>query len=438
MSPPFIRLASCCSSLVRCSLNLRWKSVRWLAYTTCSDESDWFPDTSVLRHPVEKVGKFKVIETLDQSKRERSSALSFGRQLKESGFKDDVETYMGIVRLLCHSGMDVRLNILFMHVIGREVVGFEMSDLLEALIEEKLIKAVDVLVMVYASVGRQLKRNGLIRNVDTYEILVKGDCEEGCLEQVLDVFEEMKEAGVEPNAFIHSRYIRGLCSIGKTHQAFHLIKILRELNKPIDVFAYSCVIQGFVQESKLQDAEDVLLGEMKVREVVPDADCYGALIVGYYEEGESAKALDLCDEMESRGISSDYVCVRCMIRFLCGVGRLDKALDWFKYRMQSSRVFIDEVTFDLAIDAACQLGKMEDAMELVEGMKCRKTKPWEMHYRTLIDGYCLRGEPWNALYVFQEMMRNGLRPDSTPYHVLARGFQGCGLSLPLSMLFNHL
>ncbi|KAL7616376.1 hypothetical protein Lser_V15G02079 [Lactuca serriola] len=468
MWPPFIRLGSCCN-LVKSTRNLRWKSVRLLAYTTCSDYSGSSSDTNVLCHPYEKLGKFKVAATLDQSKRERNSALLFARQLKVFGFKHDVESYMAIIRLLCHSGMGVRLNHLFMYVIdqniNRERVAFEISDLLEALIEEKLIKAVDVLVKVYASVGRfeeamhtlsemrsrgglmvststcnfvlkeliewekehmvesvyrELKRIGLIPNVYTYEILIKGRFSMGRLEKAWNVFAQMREAGVKPNAFII---------------AFQTLKAFRDLNEPVDVFAYTCVIRGFVREGKIQDAEDVLLNDMKIREVVPDADCYGALILEYLKKGDTAKTFDLCDEMKSRlGIKADYVLMRCMIQYLCGVGSLDEALSFFKEFMQkSSKVFIDGVTFDLAIDAACKLGRMEDAMELVEeGMKGRK-----MHYMTLIDGYCLRGEPWNALYMFQEMMRNGFRPDSTTCHVLARGFQGCGVSLPLYMLFKH-
>ncbi|CAH1441975.1 unnamed protein product [Lactuca virosa] len=264
------------------------------------------------------------------------------------------------------------------------------------------------------SVYRELKRKGLIPNVYTYEILIKGRFSMGRLEKAWNVFAQMREAGVKPNAFIIGTYIRELCLMRRTDLAF--------------------------QTGKIQDAEDVLLNDMKIREVVPDEDCYGALILEYLKKWETAKAFDLCDEMKSRvGIKADYVLMRCMIQYLCGVGSLDEALSFFKEFMQkSSKVFIDGVTFDFAIDAACKLGRMEDAMELVEEwMKGRKMKLWEMHYRTLIDGYCLRGEPWNALYMFQEMMRNGYRPDSTTYHVLARGFQGCGVSLPLCMLFKH-
>ncbi|CAH1441976.1 unnamed protein product [Lactuca virosa] len=435
MPPP---LFSCCN-FVKCSLNLRWKSIRSLAYTTYSDVSEWSPDTNQLCHRIEKLSKFKVIETLDQMKRERSSALLFARQLKESGFKHDVETYMTIVRLFCHSGTDVRLNHLFMYVIediNRELVGFEICDMLEALIEEKLIKAVDVLVKVYASVGRfkeamhtlsEMKsRGGLLVSTRTCNFVMNELIEWGKVDMVESVYGLLKKNGLIPNVHTYGILMKGYCRKGRLIEAGNLfVNIQSEAGVEPNAFFY-----GFVKESRLQDAEDVFL-DMKLREVVPDADSYSALICGYRKKRDTAKALDIRKEMESRGIKADDVIVRSMMQRLCGLGRHAKALYKFKGFMHSG-VFIDGVTFNMAIDVACKLRRMEDAMGLVEEMKFRKMKPLKMHYRTLIDGYCLRGEPWNALYIFQEMMRNGLRPDSTTYHVLACG----GVFLPLFMLFK--
>ncbi|CAH1442017.1 unnamed protein product [Lactuca virosa] len=371
---------------------------------------------------LKKLGKFKAIETYDQLKRERSSALLFIRQLKESGFKHDLETYIAVVRLLCHWdwGIDARSDNLINDVIDNtnwEVINFEIfHDLFDALLEEKLIKVVDGLVEVYASAGRfegaihtlsemksrgglvvstrtsnfvmwelikqdkedmvesvirELKRNGMIPDEFTYGILMREICKKGCLEEAWNVIEEMKEAGVDPNALIYSMYIHGLCRKGKTDLAFQLVKNLRKSNKPVKTLAYSCIIRGFVKESKLQDAEDVLL-DMKLREVVPDEYCYVVLILAFCEKGDidnvgievqllmsgshqvwftlTDKALDLCKEMESRAIKTDHKFVSNQGFSLMGV------------------------SFKIVIDAACKLGKMDDAMGLLEEMKGRKIK----------------------------------------------------------------
>ncbi|XP_023744858.1 pentatricopeptide repeat-containing protein At2g26790, mitochondrial [Lactuca sativa] len=422
MPPPFTRLASCCN-LVKRSWNLQ--RVSSVVYTTCSDVSDSSSDTNVLCRALEKLGKFKVInETLlEQSKRERRSALLYMRELKESGFKHDLETYMAVVRLLCHWdwGMDARSNNVINDVIDNtnwEVVSFKISDdLFDALMEENLIKAVNGLLTVYASAGkfkevihtlikmkrrgvlvvstktcnfimsqlikedlediveqvyRVLRRDGMIPNLYTYGLLLYVICKKGCLKEAWNVIEEMKEAGVEPDDLTYRMYIYALCCNGKTDLAFQLVK---KLNKPLlNVYPYYYIIQVMVLQSKLQEAEDMFL-EMKIREVVPNADCYGELIGGYCLKGDTDKTLDLCKEMESGGIKIDHKFVRRMMEHLWHIGKLDEALCLFKHFTQQSRVFIDEVSFSIAIDAACKVGKKDDAMGLIDEMKSRKIMP---------------------------------------------------------------
>ncbi|GJZ89724.1 pentatricopeptide repeat-containing protein [Tanacetum coccineum] len=366
--------------------------------------------------PINQPNKFTVIETLHKLAKKPNLALSYMTHLKECTFKHDVVTYMAIVRLLCKWGLDIKLYYVFLDVVNDKdgsFFKFSVEDLVEVLLEEikvsgYLVKGVDVLVKVYASLGRfeeavdvlfkvrrggvvlstrtcnylmnqlivwekfdmvesvykQLKRKGLVADVYTYGILVKGFCRKGCLEEAEGIFKEMKEVGVEPNAFAFGTYIDGLCSNGKVESGLKLVQSLRESNVEVNVYAYSSIIRRFVKELKLQEAESVLL-DMKNADIVPDAVCYCALILKEF--------------------------------------------------------FLDEVSFNIAIDALCKLGKINEAMALLREMKSRKMEPDVMHYTTLINGYCLLGEPWSAFNIFEEMKENGLEPDVITFDVLVSG-----------------
>lgn len=64
-----------------------------------------------------EVNSYWVTEMLNSLKEEPENALLFFHQLKESGFKHDVQTYMAMVRTFCYWGMDMKLDSLFLEVI---------------------------------------------------------------------------------------------------------------------------------------------------------------------------------------------------------------------------------------------------------------------------------------------------------------------------------
>ncbi|KAL7618282.1 hypothetical protein Lser_V15G02039 [Lactuca serriola] len=208
MPPPFTRLASCCN-LVKRSWNLG--RVSSLVYTTCSDVSDSSSDTNVLCRALEKLGKFKVINAtlLEQSKRERSSALLFIRQLKESGFKHDLETYMAVVRLLCHWDWDC------------------------------------------------------------YGELIRGYCLKGDTDKALDLCKEMESGGIKTDGKFVRQMMEHLWRIGKLDEALCLFKHFTQQSRVfIDEVSFCIAIYAACNVGKMDDAMG-LIDEMKSRNIMP-------------------------------------------------------------------------------------------------------------------------------------------------------------------------
>ncbi|XP_058187502.1 pentatricopeptide repeat-containing protein At2g26790, mitochondrial-like [Rhododendron vialii] len=277
-------------------------------------------------------GNWILARLLKNSLREEPChALSFFDQLKEQGFVHNVSTYMAIIRILCYWGMATRLDSILLGVFksNDQHLGFKVSDLFEALIErieakgpESLIRAFDALVKAYVSIGNfddrliesgkndravavfwQFKQLGLSPNNYSYCIVIKALCRKGSLDEAADIFQEMEEAGLTPNAFTNTTYIERLCSQTRSDFGYEVLKAWREQNIPIDVFTYLVVIRGFVNESKLKEAECMLL-DMDEHGVVPDAYCCRSLICGYCKIGHILKALALHNEMAAKCIKS--------------------------------------------------------------------------------------------------------------------------------------
>ncbi|KAI8534703.1 hypothetical protein RHMOL_Rhmol10G0117100 [Rhododendron molle] len=431
----------------------------------------------------------KVVEILNSLREEPCHALSFFDQLKEQGFVHNVSTYMAIIRILCYWGMATRLDSILLGVIksNDKHLGFNVSDLFEALIErieakgpESLIRAFDALVKAYISIGNfdeaidtlfQTKRRGLIPNIMTcnfllnrliesrkndtavavfqqfkrlglspndysYCIVIKALCRKGSLEEAADIFQEMEEAGLTPNAFTYTTYIEGLCSQARSDLGYEVLKAWREQNIPMDVFTYLVVIRGFVNESKLKEAECVLL-DMDEHGVVPDAYCYGSLIRGYCKIGHILEALALHNEMAAKCIKTNCVIVGVILQCLCQMGMADEAVDQFN-NFKELGIFLDEVAYNIVVNALCKLGKLEAAVGLLDEMKGKKMSLDVVHYTTLIGGYCLQGKLVDALKLFEEIKEKGLKPDIVTYNVLARGLSRNGLAQEALNLLDYM
>ncbi|KAI3698368.1 hypothetical protein L2E82_41870 [Cichorium intybus] len=490
---PLIRLVSL-RNLAKHDLIIRFNSVSSLAQLPFSDVSDSSSDenppfshnnnsTNSFGHTRHVFDRYRFTKTLEYLLTKPKTAMFLITHLKESDFKHDVVTYISIIRFLCYWGMMERLQYVFLEVIEDKIgaFGFEISDLVEELLEEMNVdgwnlfnRAIDALVTVFCKVWKfdeafdvllkvqsgflpsvftcnlfmkllveegkvdmamvvydHLKKNGFCPTAYTYGIVVKGLCKKSCLKEAGEVFKEMNEAGVEPNSFTSGSYIDGLCSNGYTNLALDVLKMS---DSPIDVFAYTSVVRGFVKELKLEEAENIFL-EMKKVAIVPNVYCYGALIQGYCRKLDILKAVDLHNEMCSKGIRTNCVIVSSIMQCWCHLGMSFKAVNEFINAMESG-IFLDEISFNIAIDALCTLGQMEKAMVLLEDMKRKKMKLDVKHYTTLIKGYCLQSDLINAFNIFNEMKQKGLKPDTITFNMLLDGLSKCGLFEETMCLFD--
>ncbi|OWM67836.1 hypothetical protein CDL15_Pgr010774 [Punica granatum] len=414
---------------------------------------------------------------LRRFRRDPDAALSFFHQLTQRGFSHDICTYSALVAILsCSSGLRRKLDCVLWQLISSESKGFDVFDLLEYLShevrDEVVVRVFDAVVKVYVTKGmfdeaidalfqtnrrgfiphvftcnflmnrliehgmpqvsvslyKQLKMLGVHPNDYMYAIVIKAHCKMGDLEEADNAFHNMAEAGVSPNTFAYTTYIEGLCGNRKSDLAYQKLQAWKGAKVPLNVYAYAAVIQGLCDEEKLERAKQVL-DEMVEQGMVPDALCYGSLIRGHCKSLKSSnllQAMDLHEDMMSKGIKTNCVIVSYILHCLCEMGMFLEAVEQF-IKFEQSGIFVDEVTYNIILNALCKLEKVEEATKLLEEMKRKKMILDRVHYTTLINGYCLQGNMLDALDVLEEMKTTGLEPDMVTYNVLASGFSRAGL-----------
>jgi pentatricopeptide repeat protein len=108
-------------------------------------------------------------------------------------------------------------------------------------------------------------------------------------------------AGFMPNFSVYSWLIDGYCIQQNEEEALKLPDEFIKRGFSEDVFLYSSIIRGLCRKGKLRSAEKVFY-KMSERGLVGDALIYTTLVYAYLGAGEQSKALELCEEMDSKRI----------------------------------------------------------------------------------------------------------------------------------------
>ncbi|KAL8159680.1 hypothetical protein V2J09_001217 [Rumex salicifolius] len=409
-----------------------------------------------------------VAELLHSYRRDPKQALSLFYELKGRGFQHNLETYIGIIRVVCEHGMGRKLETLLSEImnLGEMVLGFGMSELIEALFKRlesegessMLVRALGELVKACASLGmyeeaidllfqtrkgllpcilscnyllnrlieenqadtamhvyQRLERLGLSPNVYTNNILLKAYCKKGSLIEAFNLVDKMEQDGVL-NEFTLTTLIEGLCLQGEADSGYKVLKSCRENKVPLAIFAYAVVIRGFCAEMKLDRAEEVLW-DIESQGLIPDVYCFSALIHAHYKCGNFDKVLNLHDAMVMKGVKTNCVVVSSVLQSLCSMEMTSEAADCFQY-FNRSGIYLDKISYNVMLDALCKTGKMDEAEELFNQMESGRIAPDVIHYSTLINGYCLAGNLHEASRVFEVMIGKGLEPDVVSYNIL--------------------
>jgi pentatricopeptide repeat protein len=141
--------------------------------------------------------------------------------------------------------------------------------------------------------------------------------------------------------------------------------------------------------------------------------------------------------MESKGIKTNCVIVSTILQYFCEKGMHSQVVEEFK-RFKDLRIFLDEVSYNIVVDALCKLEKVDQAVALLDEMKGKQMDMDIMHYTTLINGYCHVGKLVDAFRVFEEMEGKGLEPDVVTFNILLAAFSRRGLANEALKLYEYM
>ncbi|KAK9704691.1 hypothetical protein RND81_07G004800 [Saponaria officinalis] len=121
------------------------------------EQKSTIDDIYKFEYHIHELNTHKVTDGLVNLRRVLKQASSFFFKVKSCGFRHNVETYMSVIEILCSSGSSTMLEAVWSEVIkSKNEIGFDSSELLEALFEKLVHEGTRFLLRASVCVGTQV------------------------------------------------------------------------------------------------------------------------------------------------------------------------------------------------------------------------------------------------------------------------------------------
>ncbi|KAK3224082.1 hypothetical protein Dsin_011107 [Dipteronia sinensis] len=213
-----------------------------------------------------------------------------------------------------------------------------------------------------------------------------------------------------------STLIRSYGQAGMFDHAMRTFDQMEELGTPRSVISFNALLSACIQ-SKLFDKVPVLFNEIPTKyDFCPDKISYGLFVKSYCETASIDKALELLNEMETKGIEVTAVTFTTVFNSLYKYGKTEEA-EKFWSEMVKKGFELDVAAYNVRI-MNVQGGEPEKLKELIDEMSTVGLKPDAITYNYLMTCYCKNGMMEEAKSVYKGLESNGLNPNAGTFRTL--------------------
>nr|XP_043635051.1 pentatricopeptide repeat-containing protein At3g09650, chloroplastic [Erigeron canadensis] len=266
----------------------------------------------------------------------------------------------------------------------------------------------------------------------SYTTVVSALVNVGSMEKARQVLNEMRNSGVQANRITYNILLKGYCQQLQLDNAKEIIKEMISVGIEPDAVSYNTLIDGCILIDDCAGAL-VLFNEMRARGIAPTKVSYTTLMKAFSVSGQPKLAQDVFNEMEKDPrVKVDLVAWNMLVEAYSRLGMLDLAKETVE-KMKRKGVYPDVATYGSLANCIALARKPGDALLLWNEIKERcgliddetkvskpasnvpVLKPDEGLLDTLAD-ICVRAAFFKkALEIVAFMEELGISPNKTKY-----------------------
>ncbi|MCO5605384.1 hypothetical protein L7F22_059572 [Adiantum nelumboides] len=252
------------------------------------------------------------------------------------------------------------------------------------------------------------------RNVVSWNAMIAVYGQHGHGKRALRLLKQMSEDGLQPtkstfitalNACTHPDLLKRLIS---------LHKLLSKRGHENDLVVGNALINAYGKCGSAKEARKVF-HKMRERDIVS----WNSMVSAFSQNGHLKKALELIDRMKARNIEPDRV---TFVHLLSGcTSKKDLEMGKVIYQLllkngYQSNVFVGTALITMFGKCVC----LNDAREIFVGMRHRSVVTWN----AMIVAYTQCGYNKEALQLFQDMRKSGVKPDKVTFTTILDACEG--------------
>ncbi|CAA6654673.1 unnamed protein product [Spirodela intermedia] len=314
-----------------------------------------------------------------------SKAVEFFERLEEFGGERNSESLTAVIRSLCRRSHVRVADSLFHRTKGK--ISFDKM-------------AYDELIGGWAKLGRgktmertwtEMVAEGLSPDSRTYAHLIEGLGRAGRIKDAVDVFNQMEEKGCSPDTVTYNAMMCNFISTGNLEQCTYYYKEMITKKQFPDIDTYQSLISAFLKVRRGICPSTGMItsfieplcsygpphAAMLIYKKSKKAGCkislkaYKLLLMRLSRFGKCGMVLQVWDEMQESGHSSDAEVYEFIVNGLCNTGQLDTAVLVVEESLRRG-CCIGKMIYSKLNNKLLEMNKVETAYRLF--LKVRKAR----------------------------------------------------------------
>ncbi|KAK9015989.1 hypothetical protein V6N11_007076 [Hibiscus sabdariffa] len=239
--------------------------------------------------------------------------------------------------------------------------------------------------------------------------------------KLMQALDEMRKTGFRLNYPCYSILLMSIAKLSMGLLAFSVYKRMVAEGFALAAIDYGTLINAFSKVGFVCQAEMFMSQALKLGFGLGTHICT-SLVLGYCRKKDLWEAFRVLDVMsESDGCGPNSVTYSVLIHGLCEIGRVEEAFD-LKEGMKEKGFQPSTRTYTVLIKALCDDGLIGKALDLVNEMIGKGCKPNVYTYTVLIDGLCREGKIEEGNGMLRQMVKEGVYPGIVTYNALINGY----------------